>query len=148
MLFGKGMSLTDKTTFYIRGLMSNVQRTWLSRSVNNFFHDGIASNRNQNVQMYFSNLPVSQSSIYWIEYYDLCHQILFAHNLKQECIPVGCVPSATVAVSWGSAWSGGCLVLGVPGLGGCLVRGCLVQGGVPACTEADPPMDRQTDVKT
>ena len=26
---------------------------------------------------------------------------------KQECIPVGCVPSAAVAVSWG----------GVPGLG-------------------------------
>ena len=50
---------------------------------------------------------------------------------------------------------GGCLVWGVPGPGGCLVRGlgawsqggmpgprgCLVPGGggIPACTEADPP---------
>ena len=143
MLFGKGMSLTDKTTFCIRGMMSNVQRTWLSRSVNNFFHDGIASNRNQNVQMYFSNLPVSQSSIYWIEYYDLCHQILFAHNLKQECIPVRCVPSATVAVSWGSAWSGG-----VPGLGGAWSGGAWSRGVSQHALRQTPPMDRQTGVKT
>ena len=114
---------------------------------------------------------------------------------KQECIPVGCVPSATVAVSGGSAtWGvrggllqgerrgvcsqgvcsegggsalGGCLLPegSAPGgcllLGGCLLWGvclvprgvCLVpggcgSGGIPACTEADPPVDRQTPVKT
>ena len=59
-------------------------------------------------------------------------------QVKQECIPVGCVPSATVAVCWGGvpdpggggcAWSGG-----VPGATGV---------GIPACTEADPPVDRQ-----
>ena len=102
-------------------------------------------------------------------------------HIIQDCIPVGCVPPARwpylpacsalggpgpggvsgLGVSgWGGAWSGGgvCLVQGV-----CLVRGCLVWGGVwsggvpapggvclvrgglvwgggiPACTEADPP---------
>ena len=52
---------------------------------------------------------------------------------EQECIPVGYVPSATVAVCWG---------VPAPGSGGC-------GGGIPACTEADPPpVDRQTRVKT
>ena len=98
---------------------------------------------------------------------------------QQECIPVGCVLSAAVALCWRGegAWSRGCLVLGGlvlrdsgpggvawswegpwswgglvrggPGLGGwwgvCLVLG----GGIPACTEADPPpVDRQTGVET
>ena len=47
---------------------------------------------------------------------------------KQECIPVGCLPSTAVAVSRGCTWSGG-----VPGPGG--VPGSkgvyLVLGGVP-----------------
>ena len=44
-------------------------------------------------------------------------------SMKQECIPVGCVPSATVAVCWGEgggrvcSW-GGCLLL----VGVCLLR--------------------------
>ena len=44
---------------------------------------------------------------------------------KQECIPVGCVPSAAVAVSrgGGGTWSGG-----VPGLGGLYLPG---GGGLP-----------------
>ena len=64
---------------------------------------------------------------------------------------------------WWSAWSGGvCLVQGgLPGPGGCLPGGgvcpvwgvsawcgvCLVRGvgGIPACTEADPPVNRMTD---
>ena len=64
--------------------------------------------------------------------------------LKQECIPVGCVPSAAVAVSRGrvSAPGGGCLLGGGSvsvhgGRGGCGVcsrgvcsRGCLLLGGV------------------
>ena len=61
--------------------------------------------------------------------------------VEQECIPVGCVPSAAVAVSpaGGCTWSGGVYLVGgagvylvqgegdVPGLGGCTWS----QGGVP-----------------
>ena len=83
---------------------------------------------------------------------------------KQECIPVGCVSSAAVAVSRGG------LLLGVSALGGSallgggvcscgvgvsalwgvpLLGGVCSGGGIPACTEADtPPVDRQTPVKT
>ena len=53
---------------------------------------------------------------------------------KQECIPVGCVPSATVAICWGGTWSRG---MYLPG-GGTWSWGCtwsqgvyLVLGGVP-----------------
>ena len=73
---------------------------------------------------------------------------------KQECIPVGCVPSAAVAVSRGGGgylvqegctWSGGevylvpggCTCWGdVPGPGGCTCQGVYLLGGVPAggCT--------------
>ena len=43
------------------------------------------------------------------------------NSFQQECIPVGCVPSAIVDVCGG-------------------------RGGIPACTEADPPAPRgQTD---
>ena len=49
--------------------------------------------------------------------------------IKQECIPVWCVPSAAVAVCWG-----------------CLPRGGVFPGGcIPACTGTDPPMNRMTD---
>ena len=67
----------------------------------------------------------------------------YCFHTKQECIPVGCVPSATVAVV-----GGGCLVPGGSGPGGCLVLGGSGPwgvgawsrgGGIPACTEADPP---------
>ena len=51
--------------------------------------------------------------------------------LQQESIPVGCVPSAAVAVCWG----GGCLSGGSVRGGGCLPRGC-----IPACTETDTPL--------
>ena len=40
-------------------------------------------------------------------------------NEQQECIPVGCVPSAAVAVCWG----GGACSRGMPGRGGCLLLG-------------------------
>ena len=53
---------------------------------------------------------------------------------KQECIPVGCVPSATVAVSvvgGGLLRGGGCLLWGDACSGGCLLLegGCLLPGG-------------------
>ena len=49
---------------------------------------------------------------------------------ERECIPVGCVSSAAVAMS-----GGGCLPKGVPAWGGCLgggacLGGCLPGGGV------------------
>ena len=62
------------------------------------------------------------------------------NHLNQECIPVGFVPSSAVAV----CWEGGCLLPG----GACSQRGLPLGGGIPACTEADPPVDRQTGVKT
>ena len=43
---------------------------------------------------------------------------MYMINCKQKCIPVGCVPSATVAVCRGG-----------PGLGGVCSGGCLVRGG-------------------
>ena len=59
---------------------------------------------------------------------------------EQECIPVGCVPSAAMAISGGgggglSAQVGGCLPSGVSAQGGCV---SLVGGGcIPACNEVD-----------
>ena len=53
---------------------------------------------------------------------------------KQECIPVGCVPSAAVAVCWGDlpARGGEMSARGVlPARGVCLV----CPGGCPLCTE-------------
>ena len=51
---------------------------------------------------------------------------------KQECIPVGCVPSATEAVWWegGGVCSRGSLLPGGVCSGGCLLRGSLLQGGM------------------
>ena len=66
--------------------------------------------------------------------------------LKQECIPVGCVPSAAVAVCRGVSafgpggvcfWSRGCLLL-VPGVSAFGPGGCVSQHA----------LDRQTGVKT
>ena len=92
-------------------------------------------------------------------------------NMLQECIPVGCVPSAAVTVSRGV---GVCLLRGggapggvcsggrgVSALGGCLLlggcvsapggstapRGCLLQGGVVSqhALRRTPPPCGQTD---
>ena len=49
----------------------------------------------------------------------------YQHISKQECIPVGCVPSASVAVGGG----GGCLKGVCPG-------GCLNRGGLPGGVSA------------
>ena len=67
-------------------------------------------------------------------------------KLSQECIPVGCVPSAAVAVSGGrgvcpeGGWGvcpggGGVCPGGLSGWGGCLARGCT----------ASLPVERMTD---
>ena len=65
-------------------------------------------------------------------------------NTGQECIPVGCVPSAAVTVSrgggllqgglWGvsapeGVYTRGCLLKGVSAPGGCLLRGVSAPGG-------------------
>ena len=69
--------------------------------------------------------------------YDTSMIKLCQNIYKQECIPVGCVSSAAVAVSGGVSAPGGCLVLGGSALEGCLLPGgvsghggCLLQGGV------------------
>ena len=65
----------------------------------------------------------------------------FLFYLKQECIPVGCVPSAVAAISGGGCASG---ELVLPG--GCASwEVCFWGGGIPACTEVDPPVNRMTD---
>ena len=63
----------------------------------------------------------------------------------QECIPVGCVPSATVAVCcWkGGACSGGGGACSRPGEG-MPAPGGGGGDGISACTEEDPPCG-QTD---
>ena len=82
----------------------------------------------------------------------------FQRNFKQECIPVGCIPAtcrpyAGVCFPGGSGLGGVCSQ-GVSGQGGGVCSwggvwsevGCLLLGGgIPACTEADPPVNRMTD---
>ena len=75
------------------------------------------------------------------------HYIITAVRV-QECIPVGCVPSATVAVC---CWKGGACSGGVPAPG--RGRGCLLPGvGVGMVSQhalrKTLPVDRQTGVKT
>ena len=88
-------------------------------------------------------------------------------HLKQECIPVGCVPSAAVAISWEGVYVWGCLPWRVSAWGegvsvwGCLPRGVSAQGEVSAqegvclggclsrgCTPPCEQNDLQTGVKT
>ena len=63
--------------------------------------------------------------------------------VEQECIPVGCVASAAVAVCWGgvSAWQGGCLP--ARGRGACLVcpgRGRYLPSLSRGCLADTPPL--------
>ena len=103
-----------------------------------------------------------QYASYWNA---ICGVYYFFHRLiKQECIPVVYVPAtrwlyARVCFPGGCVCSGGCVCPrgGVCSRGGdCLLRGCLLPGGVcsggcllpggiPACTEADPPVNKMTD---
>ena len=71
-----------------------------------------------------------------------CTNIRFCNNFaKQDCIPVGCVLSAAVAVVVSAPGGGGwCLSLG----GGLLPWGVGV--GIPSYTESDPPpVNRMTE---
>ena len=67
-----------------------------------------------------------------------CSSQMTLNTLKQDCIPVGCVPPACcpylpACTVLGGVWSGGCLPL--------VGRGC-----IPACNGADPPpANRITD---
>ena len=73
---------------------------------------------------------------------------------QQECIPVGCVPAAHRPYA-GVCFPGGFLLWGVSALGGVCSEGCLLPegsapggeggDGIPACTEADPPVNRMND---
>ena len=56
---------------------------------------------------------------------------------EQECIPVGCLPAAHWPYA-GLYFPGGGLLPGDVCSGDCVC-------GIPACTEADPPVNRMTD---
>ena len=62
----------------------------------------------------------------------------------QECIPVGCVPTAAVAIS---GRGGGGVWCGVGWCGGCLVRGRPPHEGVQEGDPPPPPVNRQMPVK-
>ena len=71
----------------------------------------------------------------WVQCTFTCHSS--DPTITQECIIVGCIPSAAVAVSevgGGSAWVDVCVCPG----------GCLTRGIIPSCTEADlhPPCEQ------
>ena len=75
--------------------------------------------------------------------------------IKQECIPVGCVPPACLAhlvVPGGGvrAWEV-CMPGGMHAPRGCACPGACMPGGMCAWRHAcltSPPVDRQTPVKT
>ena len=58
---------------------------------------------------------------------------------QQDCIPVGCIPPACwpyLPACTAQGWVGVCF-WGMSARGG-----CLLPWGIPACTEADPPVNR------
>ena len=65
--------------------------------------------------------------------------ILNCTHREKECIPVGCVPSAAVAVCWGVSAPGGGSVPGEGVLWGVSAPGGMSATGgcIPACTGAD-----------
>ena len=84
--------------------------------------------------------------------------LLWGGCLVQGCLfPGGAWSGGCLLLGWGRVSGGlsvprGCLVLGVPAPWECLVRGVpglggawSGRGGIPACTEADPPVNRMTD---
>ena len=65
-------------------------------------------------------------------------------NKKQECIPVGCVPSNAVAVWWGDVCLGGCLSGGCLHWEGCV---CLGRGVSAQGVYTSPSVDRNLDTR-
>ena len=70
-----------------------------------------------------------------------------AHTHKQECIPVGCVPSAAVTAGGGVVCRGGVSAQGVSARGWVSARGCLPGGISQHALRQTPssPADRMTD---
>ena len=117
-------------------------------------HISLASNENKNAtRMHSSRMRTGRSLT-------VCRSLLpgggwgWGHASQAVCFPGGCVlprgmhASWMVHVSWGVHASRGCMLPGVCVLPGrCMLpRGvCFPGGGIPACTEADPPVDRITD---
>ena len=105
----------------------------------------------------------------FVQFISLCPALIFSSDsesihtkstrcgllgrLKQECIPVGCVPAAHRSYAGVCFPGGGCLVWGVMCLvlgGVCLVRGgCAWSGGgsasVPCGIPPPPPVNRMTN---
>ena len=78
----------------------------------------------------------------------MCQTILHSSRMRTaHALTISPSLLCTGGVRGGCAWS-----RGVPGLGGAWSKGtwsggggCLVGGGIPACTEVDPPMNRMTN---
>ena len=71
----------------------------------------------------------------------------YGYIMKQECIPVGCVPSAAVAVCWGGLPGGRCLPGGVSAWVVCMSaqRG-VCPGGMGVCARGmSAPVNGMTD---
>ena len=127
-----------------------MQRTYKFRICLGFFF-WIFKKQNAFREIYFVNLCIagikgspSRSNFVLI----LMHHVVFRKKwYKQESIPVGCVPSAAVAICWGWESAQGDVCPGVSAWGGVCPGGCLSRGCIPACTEADtpPPVNRMTD---
>ena len=125
----------------------------------------IAKREIQLYQLFFNKILYFCLEIYKLQcLFTWNASLTVINNSEQECIPVGCVPPAPLvdrisqhALLQGGAWSGGCLVpRGCLLQGGAWFRGDLVLGwvpaleggGIPACTEANPPPeDRILDTR-
>ena len=68
------------------------------------------------------------------------------HSRRQECTPVGCVPSVAVAMCIPACTGQGVSARGCVCPGGCLPEGCLPGGVYPDMHwSRHPPVDRMTD---
>ena len=88
--------------------------------------------------MFTSSESERESDILRHESFNSATHLGKSHQSKQECIPIGCVPSAAVAVSWRGggglpvgASTQGFLLRGVSAQGVCLPRGVCLWGCLP-----------------
>ena len=101
-------------------------------------------------QMICKQYIILNHMFFW---YESNLEIRTCYSNKQECIPLGCIPSAAVAISgggvsaYGGVRPGGCLPRGCVCPGRCLPMGCVCLEGmcIPACNGADTPVNRVPD---
>ena len=117
--------LNQKSYFLFHGVSCDLCNIWRCQIINR-----------EDKQMFQDFFLLKVLHLRWLRYECMC---------KQECIPVGCIPSAAVAI-----WGGGCLSRwsvcpgGVSAQGGCLPRGVSARGCVSAQGDK-PPHCEQND---